>query len=86
MLESCLKSVNWLASVIQSVCSLFDFSIGCTVLTHHLVQRGIESQGKLELIFNIAAQRAGFDISEIVDYWSARLTHLTPYRALIHSL
>ena len=74
---------NFVASITHSESSLFDFSIGRTVLTDHLVQRGRESQGKLETIFNIAAQRADFGISGIVDYWSARHTHLTPYGALI---
>ena len=65
---------NLVAGVTHSKGSLFDFSIGCTVLTDHLVQRGIESQGKLQ---------ADFGISGIVDYWSTRYTHLTPYGALI---
>ena len=66
---------NFVASVTHSEGSLFDFSIGRTQLTNHLVQRWRESQGKLEIIFNIAAQRADFGISGIVDYWSARHMH-----------
>ena len=74
---------NFAASVTHSESSLFDFSIGRTQLTSHLVQRGKESQGKLEHIFNIATRRADFGVSGIIDYWSARHTHLIPYGAVM---
>ena len=77
------KVANFSAAVTHSKGSLFDFSIGRTQLTDHLVKRGNESHSKLQSIFQTAKQRVDFGIAGIVDYWSARHTFLIPYGAVI---
>ena len=74
---------NFSASVTHSKGSLFDFAIGRTQLTNHLVERGKDSQMKLQMIFDAAVQRADFGVAGIVDHWSARHTYLVPYGALV---
>ena len=74
---------NFSASLTHSRGSLFDFSIGRTQLTEHLIKRGKDSQIKLQMIFERAVQRVDFGVAGIIDYWSARHTYLIPYGALV---
>ena len=77
------KAANFSAAITHSKGSLYDFSIGRTQLTVHLVKRGKESHTKLLSIFDTAKQRADFGLAGIIDYWSARHTYLIPYGAVV---
>ena len=58
---------NFSASLTLSRGSLFDFSIGRTQLTDHLIKRGKDSQIKLQMIIERTVQRVEFGLAGIIE-------------------
>ncbi len=77
------EAANYAAAGVHRDQKLYDFSIGRTVITERLVQRGNQVQLKLKKLFDISAQTKECAVSAVIDYWTGRHQLPVPYGGIM---